>query len=121
MFASLALTRWIAIITAATAAVTSYTEFSGQAAKLQRYSNVIHALQDVRLWWDKLSTTERAAAYYVEQLVEVPEQSRQTRTGASRKGFSVASFRWLAAACPSHRLPDPADGAAGKLAKGALG
>ena len=73
VLATLGLTQWIAIVSILAASVTSWGEFSGTTKKLGRYGTAITQLKGIRLWWDTLKPTEKAAAAQVNRLVSLTE------------------------------------------------
>eukprot|EP00966_Prymnesium_polylepis_P010913 251121-Prymnesium_polylepis.2 len=60
---------WVAIVTAAAAAVTTWTEFSDTARKVERYSRAVCSLQNTLTWWSSLSEVEKASKDNVANLV----------------------------------------------------
>jgi len=74
VLATLGLTQWIAIVSILAASVTSWGEFSGTTKKLGRYGTAITQLKGIRLWWDTLKPTEKAAAAQVNRLVSLTEK-----------------------------------------------
>ena len=82
VLAVLELASWAAISTAAVGMVMSYSEFNSVDRKLVRYSDTIHRLQHIILWWRAKSAVDRSNLAHISQLVDECEKTFQCeRTG----------------------------------------
>ena len=68
-FSSINLTVWISVVSVVASSITSWQEFSGTSKKLVRYAGAITKLQDLNLWWNSLTATEKASSAHVDSLI----------------------------------------------------
>ena len=102
VLAVLDLATWAAVSTAAVGVVMSYAEFNSVDRKLVRYSDTIHSLQHIILWWRAKSAVDRSNLAHISQLVDECEKTFQCeRTG------------WVATSITSKALNKAAKDAAG--------
>eukprot|EP00933_Yihiella_yeosuensis_P071960 TRINITY_DN80217_c0_g1_i1.p1 TRINITY_DN80217_c0_g1~~TRINITY_DN80217_c0_g1_i1.p1 ORF type:complete len:1162 (+),score=257.35 TRINITY_DN80217_c0_g1_i1:67-3552(+) len=73
MLAALKESRWSAIVAAVSGAIAAWQEFSGFAKKLERYSTVANALQNILMWWQALPEVDQSSVKSVEYLVHQVE------------------------------------------------
>ena len=64
---------WVTVATAAATAITSWTEFSDAARKVERYSSTIVALKKLLSWWSSLGEVQKASKESIAKLVERAE------------------------------------------------
>eukprot|EP00966_Prymnesium_polylepis_P010853 249905-Prymnesium_polylepis.1 len=50
---------WVAVVTAAASALTSWVEFSDTARKTERYTHAVNSLEKLLYWWDSLSEVQK--------------------------------------------------------------
>jgi len=77
----------VSIIAAFACSLTAWSEFTEYGKKLRRYSGVVKTLENHLVWWDSLSSSDRALAANSSHLVEVTEAT-----------LSVAREVWSSAA-----------------------
>ncbi|KAJ1494799.1 hypothetical protein T484DRAFT_2362343 [Baffinella frigidus] len=66
--------RYVAIITAITAGIMSWMEFSNVSKKLSRYNGSVVELEKVLLWWNHITPVDRASPIQIEKLVFLCEK-----------------------------------------------
>eukprot|EP00966_Prymnesium_polylepis_P002194 50440-Prymnesium_polylepis.1 len=64
---------WVAIVTAASSALTSWVEFSSSEQKVERYTRAVTALQKLLGWWDSLAEVQKASKSTISNLVRTSE------------------------------------------------
>ena len=67
------LTSWVVLVTALSAAVTSWAEFSETARKTQRYTRAVTSLEVLLSWWASL-TVEQSSKAAIANLINTSEQ-----------------------------------------------
>ena len=60
---------WVMVATAAATIVTSWSEFSEDARKVERYSSAVNALKNLLAWWMSLGEVEKASRESIAHLV----------------------------------------------------
>lgn len=60
---------WVLVSTAAATVLTSWSEFSEDARKVERYSSALNALKMLLSWWDSLGEVEKASRESITHLV----------------------------------------------------
>jgi hypothetical protein len=99
--ATFGVSSWVAIVTAISAGVTSWAEFSSSETKMTRYSTTISAVSAILLWWNTLAPVERANQANISRLVlecEAAFQSeRSSWVTSSMASKSLAKAAELAA------------------------
>eukprot|EP00802_Teleaulax_amphioxeia_P002218 Tamp_02220.p1 GENE.Tamp_02220~~Tamp_02220.p1 ORF type:complete len:1055 (+),score=171.08 Tamp_02220:1064-4228(+) len=73
IIAYLGFSKYVAILTATTAAVTSWLEFHSTSTKISRYSASILSINNLLLWWDSISDVDKASPANVDHLVSMGE------------------------------------------------
>ena len=68
-FAYFSLSQWVASISICCLAFTAYLEFQGTAAKIKRFSLVVHSLGELIVWWDTLPQIDRSIVANIDHLV----------------------------------------------------
>merc|ERR1712187_1070101 len=63
------LLEWVACVVAFSSSVRSWVEFSDDAAKLQRYTNVVKQLKLNLNWWKGMTDVEKASTELIARLV----------------------------------------------------
>ena len=82
--------EWVGVVSAVSAAVVAWTEFSGTDTKMDRYSNAVSNLQLIQLWWERLPEVERLATKSTNFLIGSAEGViRQERQGWSSSNQSI--------------------------------
>mmetsp|Transcript_22971 Transcript_22971/g.58053 ORF Transcript_22971/g.58053 Transcript_22971/m.58053 type:complete len:625 (-) Transcript_22971:252-2126(-) len=66
---------YVAILTSVTAGVMSWMEFAGVSKKLARYNTSVVKLEGIILWWESLSSVDRASTVKIGELVRSVEQA----------------------------------------------
>mmetsp|Transcript_26964 Transcript_26964/g.65555 ORF Transcript_26964/g.65555 Transcript_26964/m.65555 type:complete len:789 (-) Transcript_26964:229-2595(-) len=67
------LPTYVAIISAAGAAITSWQEFTDTGRKIERYTNAVRSIKNVHSWWFSLSEVEKASAENITSLIMTGE------------------------------------------------
>lgn len=79
----------VAVVMAASAAFTSWSEFSDNVTKVTRYSKSVVNLQKLLSWWDSLSEVQKASRDNISHLIETCEgviaEERVAWTSAPQK------------------------------------
>jgi hypothetical protein len=112
------LTPWSAIPTTITAALTAWKEFHGTEKKLSRYSNTIHKIGSVTLWWSQLTEVEQASLGNANKLVLSCEDQLE-REREAWLTTSVATKNLARGAASAARNEHAEQGAATELKGGA--
>ena len=60
---------WVPIIASFVGATMAWLEFNGTSKKLSRYSDVVHQVNSLILWWERLTDVDRASLANIEQLI----------------------------------------------------
>ena len=61
--------KWVTIVTAFAAMVTSYSEFADSGRKLVRYNRAIGAVKRLLTWWNSISDVDQASKSCVNHLI----------------------------------------------------
>ena len=61
----------------------------GQAQKVSRYNGIVVALSNILLWWDSMSSVDKASPVNIDLLVQMGEATLNAERGA-----------WLSAGAP---------------------
>lgn len=77
-----AISSWAALISAFAAAVTAWISYSSVRDKLERYSNTINALEDIKIWWEALPQAEQQTVQNVDNLIGTVEDILRTERSA---------------------------------------
>ncbi len=56
---------WAAVVTAITTVVTAWLEFSSTQKKLERYSDTIHQIAAIVLWWESLTDVNPPPSHFL--------------------------------------------------------
>jgi hypothetical protein len=67
--------EYVAIITAVTAGIMSWVEFSSVNKKLARYNGSVVELESIVLWWQSISAVDRASPLQIEKLISLCEKA----------------------------------------------
>ena len=62
--------HWVAVSSAAAAAVTSWMSHDELTRRIERYSNAVRAINDLVWWWKSLDDAERANTAQISRLIE---------------------------------------------------
>ena len=65
--------HWVAVSSAAAAAVTSWMSHDELTRRIERYSNAVRAINDLVWWWKSLDDAERANTAQITRLIETGE------------------------------------------------
>ena len=87
-------TIMVVFVTAAGAAITSWSEFSDTQRKTERYTRCVHALRDLLDWWRCLNEVEKASKPNINRLVAATESiinEEQTAWTSTPQGDSKES------------------------------
>lgn len=63
----------VAILTAFTSVITSWSEFSDSSRKIERYNSVIESVSNLLTWWERIGPVERASTANIAKLVKTGE------------------------------------------------
>jgi len=69
MLAAISFETWAPILVAVSAALTAWHEFQSTRGKLTRYSDVLHGISRVTLWWDALTDVDKASQSHIDTLI----------------------------------------------------
>eukprot|EP00966_Prymnesium_polylepis_P288037 6652821-Prymnesium_polylepis.1 len=64
---------WVAVVTAASSAFTSWAEFSDSMRKTERYNRAVGNLKKLLNWWDSLSEVQKASKSSISNLIRTSE------------------------------------------------
>ena len=83
---------WSVLISSIAAAVAAFMQFHGTNKKINRYSATVHALTDMKCWWDSLPSIDRSVVSNIDSLILSCEniirkecESWKSTTSANRK------------------------------------
>jgi len=79
----------VSITSAGTASIAAWMEFSATAQKVSRYNGIVVALSNILLWWDSMSSVDKASPVNIDLLVQMGEATLNAERGA-----------WLSAGAP---------------------
>lgn len=61
-------------MTICVASIKAHLEFQGTSAKINRYASIVHALLELKQWWEELPLHERFVVANIDKLVSVCEE-----------------------------------------------
>lgn len=112
------LIQYTAIVTVVTSAVAAYLEYNGIESKINRYSNVIHALQELIMWWETLSPIDHSAVENIDRLVFSAEELLLRERQAWKATSQAAKLLQKAAHSLQQNAPSDGENSSSKSSYG---
>lgn len=73
---------WTPVVASLVGTMMAWLEFNGTSKKLSRYSDVVHQVNSLILWWKRLTDVDRASLANIEQLIMSGEEMFATERQA---------------------------------------